>query len=237
MDYKKFFDALRAAGIGLTEANVAVFQRIINYCAKHGCNLQITAYDTATAYWESGRTCQPVEEGYYLGSKAKAFQRKLRYYPYFGRGLVQTTHRENYIKAALLLGLPSQTFIENPDLLLEWEYALPLLVVAMDEGLYTGKEVDDYIDDIDEPDAEDRREFVNARRVVNGTDKAGQIADIALKLEKALKAGGYVPTGDENPLAPVPETATNRPSVEAPAAPAGFWTRLLAIVKELFVGG
>lgn len=246
MDYKKFFDSLRADGIGLTEANVAGFERIVNYCEAYGCNLQVAAYDTATAYHESGHTCQPVEECFYLGSpaKVKAAQQKLKYYPFFGRGLVQTTHRENYEKAAALLGLPKDTFVKNPGLLLEWDYALPLLVKAMDVGLYTGKSVGDYIDAIDEDWTEDLREFTNARRVVNGTDRAADIGKIALKLEAALKAGGYgirvpevEPVQPELPLQPVPPAATEAPTIPAmPPAPAGFWLRLWVALKAAMWG-
>jgi DNA polymerase III gamma/tau subunit len=61
----------------------------------------------------------------------------------------------------------------------------------MEQGLYTGKKVSDYIDLVDEDDVEDLREMTQARRVVNLMDQAKTIANLGLKFERALKAGGY----------------------------------------------
>jgi putative chitinase len=240
MDFKKFFDALRPH-INLTDSNVDGLQRIAVYADQTGTQINDAAYCMGTAFWETGQSCQPVEEGFYLGSaaKVKAFQRKLRYYPWFGRGLIQTTWEGNYVKVAKLLGLPDNTFTKNPDLLLEWEYALPALFEAMEAGIYTGKDLDDYIDDLDEPDDEDRREYTNARRIVNGTDKAAKIADLAIHFEHALKAAGYgtkpLPAPAPVIVAPEPEA----PPVKAPApdsvpAPLSFWQRLIIFIRHLF---
>ena len=49
-------------------------------------------------------------------------------------------------------------------------------------GDFTGKKLSDYI----KPGSVD---YVNARRIVNGTDCAEQIADYASKYEDALKIG------------------------------------------------
>jgi putative chitinase len=65
------------------------------------------------------------------------------------------------------------------------------MFLGMEQGFYTGKSLDDYIDDIDESDDEDLREFANARRIVNGTDKQVTIGKLALRFERALKAGKY----------------------------------------------
>jgi hypothetical protein len=59
------------------------------------------------------------------------------------------------------------------------------------EGWFTGKKLDDYIDSVDESVKEDFLEFHAARRVVNGTDKANEIAVLAEKYEKELAEAGY----------------------------------------------
>lgn len=59
----------------------------------------------------------PVEEGYYYGAGAAAYQRTLSYYPYFGRGLVQLTHLTNYARAERELGITG--LVNNPDLALD----------------------------------------------------------------------------------------------------------------------
>lgn len=188
MDKEKFFDSVRPH-INLTTQNVQGFNKFLDYLEQTNWQINYAAYGTATGFWETAQTMHPVREAYWLSENWR--KKNLRYYPWYGRGLIQTTWKRNYIEIAKAMNLPGDTFTKNPDLLLEWEYALPALFVGMETGLYTGKSVSDYIDDIDEPDDEDYREYVNARRVVNGTDKAKQIADLALIFEKGLKAAGY----------------------------------------------
>jgi hypothetical protein len=66
-----------------------------------------------------------------------------------------------------------------------------ILFEGMAGGWFTGKSFKSYIDNIDESDAEDGREFEDARRIINGTDKAKLISGYALKYEAALRAAGY----------------------------------------------
>ena len=81
----------------------------------------------------------------------------------------------------------------EPDAFLTWEVALPALFTGMLEGLYTGREIEDFIDTKDESDTVDLEEMRQARRVVNGMDRAKEIARLGLVFERALKAGGYTP--------------------------------------------
>lgn len=201
MDRKVFFDGIRSR-VQLTDPNVAGFERILSYAEERGTRLDDLAYILPTGYIETANTMQPVREAFWLN---EAWRKKnLRYWPWYGRGLIQTTWEQNYRKIAVAMGLPEDTFIKNPDLLLEWEYALPAMFVGMEQGLYTGKKLSDYIDGIDESDAEDLREFSNARRIVNGTDRAVEIGKLALVFEKALRLSGYAPKVAPAP-APAPE--------------------------------
>ena len=75
-------------------------------------------------------------------------------------------------------------FIKNPKLLLEPKYAAPILIIGMQEGWFTGKKLSDYI-------TLQKSDFVNARRIVNGTDKAGLIAGYAKEYDKLLLNEGY----------------------------------------------
>lgn len=186
MDKTKFYNSIRAK-INLTTQNVIGFEKVLDYAELVKPRLNDLAYIIATAFWESAQTMHPVKEAYWLD---EAWRKKnLRYYPWYGRGLVQTTWEANYVKMGKVLGVD---FTKKPDLLLEWEYALPALFVGMEKGLYTGRKIVDYIDDIDESDTEDLREFKEARRIVNGTDKAETIGKLALIFEKGLRAAGYV---------------------------------------------
>ena len=53
-------------------------------------------------------------------------------------------------------------------------------VYCMMNGVYTGKKLTDYIQ-------AEKCDFINARRVVNGTDKAELIMSYAAKFLEALK--------------------------------------------------
>lgn len=192
MNRKAFYDAIRK-DVNLTEENVFGMERLLDYAEAHGARYTDLPYIIATAWWETGATMQPVRETYW---KDEEWRRKYlaQYYPYYGRGLVQTTWRSNYEKIGKLLGIDA---VRNPDLLLEWNHALPALFIGMMNGLYTGKKLSDYIDGLDESDDEDYLEYLNARRIVNGTDRADEIAKLALTFEKGLLVSGYgIPVKD-----------------------------------------
>lgn len=215
MNRKIFYDTIRSS-VNLTTHNVAGFEKLLNYAEKHALvTIQRLAYIIATAFWETAQTMHPVKEAYW---KDEAWRKKnLRYYPWYGRGLIQTTWEDNYRKIAKAMGIPEDTFIKNPDLLLMFEYALPALFVGMEKGIYTGKDLYDYIDEIDESDEEDLREYANARRIVNGTDKAATIGKLALTFEKGLKAAGFIAktaSAPAAPVSPVPPVAPTPPVVE-----------------------
>ena len=203
MKRSAFYDSIRPR-INLTTENVVGFEKHLDYIEANGIPLDKAAYALATSSWETGLRMTPINEG---GSER--YLRSKKYWPYFGRGLIQVTWRENYIKAARLLGLPENTFIVTPARLLKWQYALPLLFKGMETGLYTGKKLDDYVDGIDESDAEDLREFTNARRIVNVLDRAALIGQRAIVFEHALKDAGWPWKGVVgSPLPPVPPPLT-----------------------------
>lgn len=137
------------------------------------------AYILATAYHETAFTMQPVKE--YGG---EAYLKKKKYYPWVGRGYVQLTWKENYLKAGKKIGVD---LIANPDAAMVPENAVRILFDGMLEGWFTGKKLKDFIDDIQEEEEEDRREFEEGRRIVNGVDKKKAIASYAIEFEKAIR--------------------------------------------------
>lgn len=167
--------------------------RIRAAAKKHALTIPQEAYVLATAYWETARTMQPVEEAYYLGSKAAAYRRKLRYYPWYGRGFVQLTWEANYRKAGQKIGVD---LIANPALALDPDHAAEILVLGSKEGWFTGKGLSRYIGE--------KVDYVNARRIINGTDKAKEIAAIAGEYEATIRAEPVEPLRNSAPLKPHP---------------------------------
>lgn len=164
-------------------------QAIISYAKGFGVLRNQLAYILATARWETAHTMKPVKEAYW---KSEAWRKKnLRYYPWYGRGYVQLTWERNYRYAEKVLGA---RLTDDPDLALRPEIAVPVLVRGSMQGWFTGKKIPDYI-------TLQKSDFHNARRVINGTDKAAEIAKLARQYDAALKKVGYG-EGDEPVLPP-----------------------------------
>jgi len=137
-------------------------------CAKQEIdNVNQIAYILATVEHETNGTFLPVVEAYWLSESWR--KKHLRYYPYYGRGLVQITWKENYEKFGALLGID---LVAEPDLALDLDNAVFILVYGMKHGIFTGKSLNDYIHG-------GTVDFFHARRIVNGMDKANHIAVIA----------------------------------------------------------
>lgn len=240
MNAKAFFDAVRAGLGDLSQGQVDGFNILLAEAQKRSVDKFVLPYILATAWWESGKTMQPVREAFYISkdfAKAEAWRKKnLRYYPYYGRGYVQLTWDYNYTKASKALGVD---FVKNPDAVMEPANAATTLFEGMEQGWFTGKKVADYIDQLDESDVEDLREFEAARHVVNGTDKAAEIGRVALVIEKALHAADYgvtpqVPQAPVETPKPVPATPTPpAPKVAPVSATASAWGRLFASILAL----
>jgi hypothetical protein len=133
----------------------------------------------ATARWETNHTVKPVREAYWLSEDWR--RDNLRYYPWYGRGYVQLTWHTNYIRAGRELGRDLTT---DPDAVMQPKVSAAILVTGSMRGWFTGKSIPDYINAT-------QANYVNARRVINGTDKARAIADLAIRYEAALIAAGY----------------------------------------------
>jgi putative chitinase len=179
------FDEIRTSLFGgsLNQGQVDGMNVIGMACSIAGLNpvLEQSAYILATAYHETAQTMQPIEE--YGGWNTT-------YAPWFGRGFVQLTWEENYEKQQNKLdAIPQVHTYEIPyqvhddyNLALDPRTSAIITVGGMRDGDFTGKKLSDYI----KPGSVD---YVNARRIVNGTDRAEQIAGYAEKYEEALRAG------------------------------------------------
>jgi predicted chitinase len=144
-------------------------------CRRQGLSLPAQiAYVLATVEWETNRTFMPVKEAYWLSEDWR--RQNLRYYPYYGRGFVQLTLEENYRQYSQIVGLD---LVGNPDKALEPEIALFILVHGFRTGAFTGKKITNYIN-------EDGYNFVQARRCINGLDKAEEIAALAKNYLQSL---------------------------------------------------
>lgn len=203
MDRAAFYNVVRKPLGGLTTPSVQGLELFLTEGERRQEPLQRLAYVLATVWWETSKTMQPVREAYWIGNGneaiAEAWRKKhLRYYPFYGRSYPQFTWGANYKKASDTWNTkfrgdgPLVDFVKTPDAIMDPTYGVPLTFDAMEQGWFTGKDLADYIDTVDESDAEDLREFVRARAIVNGKDRASDIGNLALTFEKGLKAAGYL---------------------------------------------
>ncbi len=192
----------------LTRTNAALFSGKMTQPQRLGCEryivayfilsfkgmdipLSYLAYTLATVYHETGYKMQPVEEigkgaGYEYGKPDPDTGQT-----YYGRGDVQVTWRYNYeIIGATLVDL--KTFkkgvdlLNYPDLLLEPVYSSQATLIGMSKGIFTGKSYSDYLD-------QEKPDYINARRIINGVDRAEIIAGYAREFERALRLGFGAP--------------------------------------------
>jgi predicted chitinase len=153
---------------------MATVKAIVENAKDYGfCQSQI-AYILATVQHETANTFRPVREGLNLSDIWRRYN--LRYYPYYGRGYVQITWKNNYQKFGDLIGVD---LVNNPDLALRADISLFILLYGFKHGSFTGKSLNNYCRD-------GVTDFVNARRVINGMDKAEQIATLAKSWQRQL---------------------------------------------------
>ena len=147
------------------------------------------AYMLATSYHETDKKMQPIEEygkgrGRPYGSKLKQ-NRKPYTHPdkiYYGRGDVQLTWYENYELMGKLLNIP---LLEQPELALEPDISAEIMIEGMmygksNRGDFTGVSLETYFNN-------HKSDPVQARRVVNGLDKATTIAGYYYKFLEAMQ--------------------------------------------------
>lgn len=146
-------------------------QLILEVAREENLSKEQTAYVLATAYLETNRTMQPVKEAYYLGSRAESYRRGLRYFPWYGRGFVQLTWKDNYDRVGKLLG---KNFIADPESVMDPRTSAEILVKGMKGGWFSGKKLDDYINS-------EKTDFFSARKIVNVLNKARLFSDTAVQ--------------------------------------------------------
>lgn len=192
MDFEHFVEAASKRFGKLSASQRSGLTTIVDEATARNTFLNRLAYILATSWWETAKTMQPVREAFYISKneeKAEAWRKKnLHYYPYYGRGYVQLTWKDNYKKVSQVY---NHDFVAKPDDIMIPAYAIKILFDGMEQGWFTGKALDDYIDLIEEPDSVDLQEYVKARKIINGKDKAETIGKIALDFEKMLRDAGY----------------------------------------------
>ena len=183
LDRKVFFESVRGLFKGrLVQLQVDGLNSLLD--AANGCRINEAAYMLATAYHETAATMQPIEE--YGKGRGRDYGKRLKMSRkpysdtlplYYGRGYVQLTWYENYEKAGKKVGVD---LLNEPGWALSAPIAAKIMREGMIEGWFTGKKLNDYV-------GLRTADYVSARRIINGMDKAQLIAGYAVVFELALR--------------------------------------------------
>jgi len=210
---KEFFDAIRKEYGPFKQSQIDGFNTILK--ATEGMHTTHRAYLLATSWHETASTMQPIAE--YGKGRGKPYGKPGKYgQAQYGRGYVQLTWDANYEKADKALGL-NGALLKDFNLAMQPTIAAKILVRGCEEGWFTGKKLSDYLPD-----------YVGARRVVNGTDKAQLIAGYAREFEAALRAAETLASLPPKPPATAPQPAQATTTAEPPQS---LWAWLLAALR------
>jgi hypothetical protein len=229
MDKGRFFSAIRES----------LFDGSMNKDQVKGCEIilelfeksdqRFSAYALGTAYLETGSTMQPIKE---IGGTAYF----TRMYDitgersnlarvngnvsvgdgarYAGRGYVQLTWRDNYAKAAKVVGVD---LVKYPDLAMRPDIAAKIMYHGMTIGWFTGKKLSDYFKG-------GKSDWINARRIINGTDRAQEIARYSKLFYSAIIAAN---ADTDEAVAPV----NSKPFLEKRTALGGGLSTVTGLIQ------
>lgn len=179
--YQKQFSTLNSKSqIGLKNLCTLIFtdQAITD--------IRWVAYMLATTKHETANTMLPIEEygkgqsrpyGEEISVKdknGKTYKNK-----YYGRGYVQLTWEHNYKSMSETLKMGEELYI-HPEKALEESIAYKIMSYGMRYGSFTSRKLNQYI-------SGNFCDYINARRIINGTDLAQRIADYASEIEVLLR--------------------------------------------------
>lgn len=187
---KKFYDTYKAHFGRLKQEQVNAINFLLEKLEIGRFKLETQmAYILASVKHETADTFEPVVEGYWIKSN-----RELKLFNYYkqhnrgalatifpngslsgktyeGRGYIQLTHNFNYEKFGLL---------DCPSLALQPETAFMIMEKGLANGMFTGKSLQQYVN-------EEKTDYYNARKTINGLDRSSLIAGYAKTFENAIE--------------------------------------------------
>ncbi|MEZ2224382.1 hypothetical protein [Rhizobium sp. RCC_161_2] len=208
MNHAKFFAAVRPSLFEdrLSSNQVNGVTAILAAWEAKPFDARWLAYMLATTYHETDNTMCAISENlsysaagllvtfpkYFTAAQATAYARRPRCianrayasrmgngnevtgdgWRYRGRGLVQITGRDNYLKFGIA---------DDPDKALDPAKAVEILFDGMINGRFTGKRLADYF-------SATVTDWVSARKIINGVDRAADVAGYAKTFAAALEA-------------------------------------------------
>lgn len=207
MDHAKFFAAVRTSLFSgrLSTNQVNGMEAILDEWQTKPFDTRWLAYMLATVFHEADNTMCAISENlnysasglratfpkYFTTAQAAACARQPQRianrayanrmgngseasgdgWKYRGRGLVQITGHDNYAKYGIA---------DDPDKALDPIKAVEILFDGMTNGRFTGKKLSDFF-------TASTTDWIGARKIINGSDRAADIAGYARKFAAAIE--------------------------------------------------
>lgn len=184
IDPKKFYAGIQQLPFhgGLNQRQVDGMNGILAEWESSGLtDLRWLAYMFATVLGECGHDMYPVREGFKkTDAEARAYVRARGYFyateshghVWYGRGDVQLTLYDNYLKMEKLTGLP---LTQDPDLALVPKNAAKIMFIGMTSGTFTGHKLQDFFNAV-------KTDWVWARSIINGIRHGQTLPDRAIEI-------------------------------------------------------
>jgi hypothetical protein len=182
---KVFFDGYRNCWGKLNQSQVDGIEEILTFMEADTAltDLRQCAYVFSTIKHETGDEFKPVGEIGRGKGHAYGIPDPTTGLIYYGRGYVQTTWKFNYLAITLAWNRfhpeDPQDFVKHPEKLLEPKYSYFATSFGMRTGVYTGRYLNQYIKG-------GNCNYLFARKIINGMDRAELLAGRAVKFEKIL---------------------------------------------------
>lgn len=189
----------------LTQKQVDALNKLVEYARKWEYSVEDAAFVMGQIAHETNKWMEPIREGAarfgtnYTNAQSiaavtqiysKGIIRTNYALPagpykqsYYGRGHIQITWYDNYLKFDNILGLGGE-LVKNPDKALDWDISTDIAFIGCRDGVFTGKAMSDY---------SFPAQYADARAIVNGdVKKNGKlIAGYCETFRRALLLGGY----------------------------------------------
>ncbi len=188
-----------AKSLGSDTKGAGIASRLASAAKQAGLTSNQIAYVLATAQHESDQFRTMTEYasgGEYEGRSDLGNTQSGDGVRYKGRGLVQITGRVNYKTMGQKLGLD---LLNRPELAEIEENAIKIAIQGMKDGSFTGRKLSDY----------SSTDFVGMRAIINGSDRASQIAGYADKYASAIGQIGSIGSGASAQLLSALQTVAN----------------------------
>ena len=179
IDRTKFFTLARAKPFGgsLEQSQVDGMNAILDaWDARPATDVRHLAYEFGTVFHECATQMVPIREYGRGAGRPYGHPDPVTRQVYYGRGFVQLTWKYNYAAMGQIVGAD---LVNHPDLALEPDIAAKVMFEGMERGTFTGKKLSDYF-------TAAGSDWINARRIINGLDRAAAVATYAQEFMEAL---------------------------------------------------